>query len=278
MIDRFKEAEGRQNRILVLRDLSNFQGNLSLIERVADECQIVEWKNGETIIKEGDEGREVFFILSGEIQISVLGKTKSILRRAPVHVGEMSALQPSHPRSATIKAKSDVVVAGILTGSQFLALIEEFPKFDSLVKNDIYCRAKGWMKPKTEKSSQNQFTYKKMAVVALVSTIVFMGLFLNFLTTSLAIAATAAGFMTLAFLVFAWINRAAILWALFAGSAGTTISSLVPGFRFSFKVTWDWIQLDGGYGGDPSIVGTIALVSITALTLYAALKASTKNS
>ncbi|NKB51064.1 MAG: cyclic nucleotide-binding domain-containing protein [Rhizobiaceae bacterium] len=68
--------------------------------------EIVVFKEGDTIISEGDEGETAFLIVYGEVEVfkGVGSKCKSMAQLSAGEIfGEMSLLDPG-PRSATVKA------------------------------------------------------------------------------------------------------------------------------------------------------------------------------
>jgi CRP-like cAMP-binding protein len=67
---------------------------------------------GEPIVGEGTGGVAFFFILEGETTVSVAGEEVATLKRGD-YVGELALLDPEGPRSATVTAKTDVVLAGM---------------------------------------------------------------------------------------------------------------------------------------------------------------------
>ena len=69
---------------------------------------------GELIVGEGTGGVAFFFILEGETSVSVAGEEVATLKRGD-YVGELALLDPEGPRSATVTAKTDVVLAAMST-------------------------------------------------------------------------------------------------------------------------------------------------------------------
>ena len=67
---------------------------------------------GEPIVGEGTGGVVFFFILDGETSVSVAGEEVATLKRGD-YVGELALLDPEGPRSATVSAKTDVVLAAM---------------------------------------------------------------------------------------------------------------------------------------------------------------------
>jgi CRP/FNR family cyclic AMP-dependent transcriptional regulator len=67
---------------------------------------------GDTIVGEGTGGVAFFFILEGETSVSVGGEEVATLERGE-YVGELALLDPEGPRTATVTAKTDVVLAAM---------------------------------------------------------------------------------------------------------------------------------------------------------------------
>jgi len=90
--------------------------------------QKVAFKAGETIIREGDEGDNAFFIVSGEVDVSVgRANPKYVGRLGTGEVfGEMSLIDPG-PRSATVTAACEVECLSA-SYQDFVSAIEENPE------------------------------------------------------------------------------------------------------------------------------------------------------
>ena len=92
---------------------SMFAKNEMVIKKIADICTTKSFKQGRTIIKEGDLGDELFIILEGEIDIlkktlqdEAYTVTTLSSEMGGIYVGEL-ALIDKDTRSATVLAKSD---------------------------------------------------------------------------------------------------------------------------------------------------------------------------
>jgi CRP-like cAMP-binding protein len=67
---------------------------------------------GDTIVGEGTGGVAFFFILEGEASVTVGGEEVATLPGGE-YVGELALLDPDGPRTATVTAKTDVVLAAM---------------------------------------------------------------------------------------------------------------------------------------------------------------------
>ena len=81
---------------------------------------------GQIIFQIGDEGKIMFAIVEGEVEIRLNGKPIEVCGAGGI-VGEM-ALIDSQPRSATAVAKTDCKLA-IVDEKRFLFLVQQTPMF-----------------------------------------------------------------------------------------------------------------------------------------------------
>ena len=81
---------------------------------------------GGTVVGEGTGGVALFFILDGETSVSVGGEEVATLKRGE-YVGELALLDPDGPRTATVTAKTDVVLAA-LSAWQFRPFVLSHPE------------------------------------------------------------------------------------------------------------------------------------------------------
>jgi CRP/FNR family transcriptional regulator, cyclic AMP receptor protein len=126
MIKRFEGENGRRSLIETLRDQKIVAGNAVLAEQIADTALLVEVAPGSPIIQQGGDDNDVYLIIAGSFDIVVNGR--KLARRFPNdHVGEMSAIQPTQRRSATVVATEDSVVCK-LTELQLADLGRQHPE------------------------------------------------------------------------------------------------------------------------------------------------------
>jgi len=85
-----------------------------------------EYKASETIFREGDRGGEFYVIKRGKVRILSGNRVLETLGENEIF-GEMALIDVS-PRSATVVAETDVIVAPI-TEKQYLFLVRHTPYF-----------------------------------------------------------------------------------------------------------------------------------------------------
>ena len=74
--------------------------------------KFLEYETGEVVIREGEYDCFIYFLITGQLEITKAGKHVGHLQRNGDMFGEMGVIDGS-PRSATIKAKSKCLVLGI---------------------------------------------------------------------------------------------------------------------------------------------------------------------
>jgi CRP/FNR family transcriptional regulator, cyclic AMP receptor protein len=85
-----------------------------------------DYRAGETIFREGDPGLEFYVIRAGRVRILSGNRLLETLGENEIF-GEMALIDTS-PRSATVVAETDVVVAPV-TEKQYLFLVRHTPYF-----------------------------------------------------------------------------------------------------------------------------------------------------
>ena len=110
MKERFEGDSGQRRLIDALKTQKMVAGNAALSEELANLVEVMEVKAGETIILQGASDNDIFFILTGSFCIVVNGWQVIAKRYAGEHVGEMSAIEPSQARTATVVADENSIV------------------------------------------------------------------------------------------------------------------------------------------------------------------------
>ena len=85
---------------------------------------------GRVLANQGDIGREFMILLEGEIEVARDGKVIAV-RGAGDYVGEI-ALLDDRPRTATLTARTDIVVE-VLNRAEFSSLLAEAPELSSQI-------------------------------------------------------------------------------------------------------------------------------------------------
>ena len=124
-LKQFEGSEGRLHliRALTLQPLIHEQ-NLAIA--VARQLKLEAVPTGASLIQQGASDTDLFLILEGAFSIALDGQVVAQVK-AGQHVGEMSVVDPHTPRSATVTAVSDSIVARVAE-SDFSALADRFPQ------------------------------------------------------------------------------------------------------------------------------------------------------
>lgn len=75
----------------------------------AESAQVRPYAQGEAVVRQGDAGSSLFFVLRGEVAVEVDGDQVALLGRGRMF-GEMSLLT-GEPRQATVRAQGEVILA-----------------------------------------------------------------------------------------------------------------------------------------------------------------------
>jgi CRP/FNR family transcriptional regulator, cyclic AMP receptor protein len=110
MLQRFEGKRGRRLRVDTLCAQKIVGGNVELAEELADRTTLRALDKGDTLIEQGATDNELFFVISGVLDVLVNGR-RVAKRGQTDHVGEMAAVQPAQTRSASVIAAEPAVVA-----------------------------------------------------------------------------------------------------------------------------------------------------------------------
>ena len=126
MKDRFDGAGGRPALLDALLGQKLVHGESDVAQAIADVVDLRDVAEGITIIEQGKPEDDVFLILSGAFMIVINGREWR-RRESGDHVGEMAAIEPSLPRSASVIATEPSTVA-TMTRDQFLEIAGKHPQ------------------------------------------------------------------------------------------------------------------------------------------------------
>ena len=125
LLKSFQGSEGRPHLIdaLILQPLIR---DNDLAAAVEPYLELEEVLAGTNLIKQGASDTDLFLILSGAFSVAIDGRVVA-RKKAGEHVGEMAVVNPLTPRSASVIATSDSVVARIAE-PDFSALADKYPR------------------------------------------------------------------------------------------------------------------------------------------------------
>lgn len=125
MKERF-EGTNRPQLVAALARQELVNGNAPLAELIATKGELVEFAAGENIIVQGGSDNDVFFLITGAVSIIINGAQINS-RKAGQHIGEMAAIEPSLPRSATVHVLESAVAVK-LNSADFMTVNDRFPE------------------------------------------------------------------------------------------------------------------------------------------------------
>jgi CRP/FNR family cyclic AMP-dependent transcriptional regulator len=123
MKERF-EGNNRPQLIVALRRQEFTGGDVNIAEALATAGTLVEFKSGENITVQYGNDNDIYLLIAGVVAIIVNG-AEMATRMAGQHVGEMAAIEPSLPRSATVTVLEPTVALKI-TSADFMKVGEIF--------------------------------------------------------------------------------------------------------------------------------------------------------
>ncbi|MEM7292980.1 MAG: Stp1/IreP family PP2C-type Ser/Thr phosphatase, partial [Pseudomonadota bacterium] len=109
----------------VLKRVPLFQNlDFKQISILLQAISVKKYKAGEVVVREGDDGDDMYVLLAGEANVSVGDKQVAVLK-AGGHFGEMGLIDKS-PRSATVKTNTDAVMLNLKRDKLF-ELLKRYP-------------------------------------------------------------------------------------------------------------------------------------------------------
>lgn len=110
--DRLAADQDRRLLTDLIRRQQLVEGNEIAARSFAEHCQIISVPINSTIIKQGDTGNDLYFILSGRVLILV--NQREVATRGPgQHVGEMALVDAASPRTAAVVTVEPAILARV---------------------------------------------------------------------------------------------------------------------------------------------------------------------
>ena len=137
LLTQFQGPEGKPRLAEALR-LQRLVCDQDLAFELARHVKLEQVPSGGKLIRQGSSGSDLFLVLIGEFSVLVNGEL--IERRvAGEYVGEMAVVDPSAPRSASVIAACDSVVAQIAE-PDFSKLADRFPRLWRTIASGLAAR------------------------------------------------------------------------------------------------------------------------------------------
>jgi serine phosphatase RsbU (regulator of sigma subunit) len=104
------------------------------LDQLVAELDVVNLNSGDILFREGDAGEHLYVVVSGELEILMAPNTDDELilnlLHAGEYLGEMSLIQPGGLRTASARARGDVVLLS-MSRDQFRDLLQRHPELSS---------------------------------------------------------------------------------------------------------------------------------------------------
>lgn len=108
------------------------------LDRLMSELEVLNLASGEILFREGDPGEHLYVVLKGELEILMAPGTSNELLLNLLHegeyLGEMSLVQPGGHRTASARARGDVILL-TMSRKQFMDLIQRHPELSYAMVN-----------------------------------------------------------------------------------------------------------------------------------------------
>ncbi|WP_029619251.1 TIR domain-containing protein [Pseudorhizobium marinum] len=135
MKERFEGDSGRRLRVEALAVQKLVQGSDLLAQELADRCDVEEHPEGSVLIQQDDDSNEIYFVLTGTLQIVVNGRSVGV-RGPGDSVGEMAAIQPTQKRSASVIVLTSAVVAKV-SEPNFAEIASRYPQLYRAIAQEL---------------------------------------------------------------------------------------------------------------------------------------------
>lgn len=135
MIDRFQGEDGGRRLANELKRQGMVEGSAELAAEIVERAELRSVEPGEILIEQNGDDNDVHLIVAGLCDVVVNGRPIAA-RGAGDHVGEMAAIQPAQPRSATVVAREETVVA-TLSEADFSYLAGRYPQMYRAIAQEL---------------------------------------------------------------------------------------------------------------------------------------------
>ncbi|WP_050385830.1 TIR domain-containing protein [Bradyrhizobium pachyrhizi] len=135
MKERFEGEQNRAQLIAALRRQEITDNNEALATALAEVGQLEEFAANANLIVQGQAESEVFLLLTGVVAIMVHG-AEVATRKAGQHIGEMSAIDSSLPRAATVTARQTVVALKV-SSNDFMRIGDQFSQIYKPIAQEL---------------------------------------------------------------------------------------------------------------------------------------------
>ena len=109
LLERFSGEENHARLVEAVAQQDIVANDIEIAKQIIAAGELKELSAGNVIIRQGDWDDDIFFILAGELQITINGRAQAV-REAGAHVGELTGTAPARARTATVTALGEALV------------------------------------------------------------------------------------------------------------------------------------------------------------------------
>lgn len=212
----FGGADGRARIRDTLLQNPAVSGEVAVADYLISQGKCVFFQKGETIIEHGKCDNDVYFLISGEVDI-IFGvnrfkSKKAAIRKAPMQVGEMAAIELGKPRSATVRARSEEVAALCVPGTAFRQIWTSNAQFQQRLQVDLSARHREAISAKQIAEENNSASWFAISLGAAFFTSLVIWLFAipsSWTASSKIVSSAGAGIIVF---LFTLIRNPAFFW------------------------------------------------------------------
>lgn len=213
---KFSGLDAEEQVKSVLASNLAIRGNADLTNEFWQAGEVVYFRKGETIIRQGETDNDVYFLLAGSVDV-VFKRQLGSIRKAPNQIGEMAAISMGEPRSATVVASTDEVAALKVPGAGFHRIWKASSEFQASLQIEMNTRhVQRVQAGEVAKKNNSLFWFATSLGLAIVSGLTAWFFFAPQDWTEVARAALSA-MVGLGLFVFSLLHNPAFFWRRCAG-------------------------------------------------------------
>jgi CRP/FNR family transcriptional regulator, cyclic AMP receptor protein len=135
MLSRFNGTDGQRLLVDAVRSQALVRGDDAVARALVDALTLLEIAPGAALISQGGTDNDLYLIVAGVVEIRINGRVLAT-RKAGQHVGELSLIDPTTTRSATVTA-SEPTLVGRISEPSFAKIAEKHPALWRALAIDI---------------------------------------------------------------------------------------------------------------------------------------------
>lgn len=237
------EAEAVERHRATLLQNELVAGNPEIAQRILEASKTVWFKRGQKIIAQNEGGEEVYFILSGSVDVRINNRHIDV-RNAPLTVGEMAAKRAGSQRTADVIVRSSKLEARVVTGTVFRKMMADYSTFAENLEDSIDVLSRNKIAQLGEKDNKTGISWATISAIVGGAS-VLAGAFIAWIL-KLELLYIALGSLPLGIIVFVFmllLNPELRYRNMFSAAGGALILLLVYG-SISWALTIDGVELD----------------------------------